>query len=296
MSLLSRPSYYSMRQLSPYGGLVQVVDISGFRALSTDGHCWRVQLNQTGARYAMHGVWYRDNASSFISTAQTEPYIQAMESMPELPFPMADSLELWLLDKQSLPLALVSSRLAGSPPPRLENVNWIATYSNENTFHAPSLSGVLANEGGANLPYPHSEVLHRCVRARAGALARAQWFQRSSDGSGHGYNGCRIDKILEGRYLDKGLFPELLLTEDGWETDQEARLVRDYHNWQAANLLTHTNVSVGTRDRLERHACRQAEMLYTVRDLLPERINKELLEAAFVQAIIMRSSGSNIPG
>ena len=60
--------------------------------------------------------------------------------------------------------------------------------------------------------------------------------------------------------------------------------------WQAPKLLTHRDLRPATRDRLERAACRQAEKLYQARHFLPEIINRDLLNVAFVEAVIRRSA------
>jgi len=284
--------YYSLRQLAPYQGTVQVVEMPGFRALSTEGRNWRIQMKQTGTRYATHGVWNADNNSAnFIETAQTETFIAALRNLPALPFTMKDSLELWLLDsKQRLPLALVSSRLPDSVPPRLDEVNWLAAYPDDFSFVAPSLSSSSAEDASDEPVYAHSEVLHRCVQARAGTLAQAQWFQRDAEAGGTGYRGCRIEAAFEGRHLSQDQFPLLLVAETGWETDREKVLVQDYHAWQAPSLLTQGNISQVTRDQLEREAVKQADKLYALRHVLPERINESMIETAFVQAVISQSS------
>lgn len=292
------PAYYSLRQLAPYQGTVQVVELPGFRAFSTEGRNWRIQMKQAGTRYATHGVWNADNNSAnFIETAQTETFIAALRNLPALPFTMKDSLELWLLDsKQRLPLALVSSRLPDSLPPRLDDVSWLATYPDDLNFVAPSLSSSSENDSSEEPVYSHSEVLRRCVRARSGILAQAQWFQRDDKGGGFGYRGCRIEEEFEGRQLSQEQFPELLIAETGWETDQETALVRDYHVWQAPNLLSQGNISQVTRDQLEHEAVKQADKLYALRHVLPERINQEMIETAFVKAVINQSTQSGSQG
>ena len=40
----STPQYYSVRRLSPFRGLLQVIENQGARALSIDGINWQVQV------------------------------------------------------------------------------------------------------------------------------------------------------------------------------------------------------------------------------------------------------------
>ncbi len=281
--------YYSVRLLSPYRGTIQIVDLPGFRALSADGETWRVQVLNRGARFSSQGVWRADGSGSFIETERTRACIEALRACPPLPFPLADSLELWLLDaRRLLPLALLGSTLAERSPPPVAEIVWQAAFAEDYDFIAPSLDRHALRDR-ARLPMPHREVLARCIQKEAGVAPCAQWFRRLPDGSGTGLAGCRIDPALMGRQLAPGDFPELLVRE-WWETEREAELVKDYHDWQSPRLLTHTTLRRATRDRLERAACRYPERLYPVRRLLPEVLNPDLVKVALVEACLRRSA------
>jgi hypothetical protein len=286
---MSQARYYSMRRLSPYQGTVQVAELPGFRAISSDGVTWRVQFLNQRSRVAGYALWRADGSGNLIETRHTAELIQALQDRPPLPFPPADNLELWLLDaKQQRPLAILASTLGRITPPRAVDTVWHAALAGDDAFMAPSLSA--AGRGAAATTHiPHHEVLNRCVQKAAGPLDRSQWFRRASDGSGTGLHGNRIDATQVGRKLQRDAFPELLVRE-AWENEREQNLVHDYHDWQAPRLLTHRDLSRATRDRLERAACRQAEKLYELRHVLPEIINRDLLDVAFVEAVIRRST------
>lgn len=285
---MSETRYYSMRRLSPYQGTVQVAETPGFRAITSDGMTWRVQFLNQRSRLASHAVWRADGGGDLAETEQTRAFIAAMQNHPPFPFPPADNVELWLLDaKQHRPLAILASTLERITPPRSMDAVWRAALAGDDSFMAPSLSSGAAGEAVTHIP--HREVLNRCVQKAAGPLERAQWFRRAPDGGGTGLHGNRLDPAQIGRRLERHAFPELLLRED-WEDEREKNLVRDYHDWQAPNLLTHRDLARATRDRLERVACRQAEKLYKVRHFLPEIVNTDLLNVAFVEAVIRRSA------
>jgi hypothetical protein len=278
--------FYSLRQLGPYQGTVQVVELPGFRAMSPDGLTWQVQFHHERVRLSMFGTWRADGSGDVIETDRTRPFLEVMRSLPPFPFPLADRVELWLLDAENfLPLALLASTQPGRALPKLIEPKWEPTLAQDESFFATSLS-----VAGSVLPPPvaHRDVLKRCVRKAAGALGQAQWFARRDDGSGAGLHGCRLDDRLLGRELDGVAFPELLVRED-WASDREERLVRDYHDWQAPNLLTHDRLTRATRDRLERAACHQATRLYRLRHLLPEIVNRELVQVAMVEAVMRRA-------
>lgn len=278
--------YYSLRRLSPYQGTVQVVECPGFRAMSADGLRWRVQFLNQRTRFSSYGVWRADGQGSLIETERTRPIVRALREPPPLPFPLADRLELWLLDaRERLPLALLASTLPERAPPQAVALHWRAGLAGDDGFHAPSLS----RDDGQASPIRHRDVLDRCVQRAAGSRPLAQWFRRQPDGGGASQDAPGFDPALAGRRLEPQFFPELLLRDD-WSTEQEKRMVREYHEWHAANLLTHTDLARGTRAALERAACRQAAKLYRVRYLLPEVVDPELLRIAMVEAVIRQSA------
>ena len=208
-----------------------------------------------------------------------------MRAHPPFPFPLADRLELWLLDdKESLPLAILASTLPRKTPPRVTHTGWQASLKGDQNFVAASYAALGVPDDSA----PHVELLERRIQDTAGSAPRAQWFLRATDGSGQGLNGPDLDGALEGRRFPPEQFPELLLREH-WDNRADSYLVRDYHDWQAPKLLTHGNLTRATRDRLERAACRQAEALYRVRHLLPEVVNPDILQVAMVEAVIRRA-------
>ena len=273
--------YYSLRRLSPYQGTVQAVDCPGFRAMSADGVRWRVQFLNQRTRLSSYGVWRADGHGSLIETERTQPIITALRERPPLPFALADRMELWLLDaRQHLPLALLASTLSGRTTPVVTVPRWRAALGGDESFHAPSL-GVKQRESAI----AHCAVLDRCVQRAAGPQPQAQWFRRADDGDGDGLETSGLDRALAARRLKREQFPELLL-RGRWDSERETELVRDYHDWHAANLLTHTDLERATRTALEQAACRQADKLFRVRNLLPEVVNDELLKVALVEAVI----------
>lgn len=286
---MSNAKYYSLRSHSPYQGTIQVVELDGFRALSQDGLTWRIRLRAAEGQRAAHTTW-RDGDEVDIPLSSAQPGFVALYKHPPTPFPLVDTLELWLLDaEQRLPLALLRSLSPDHEPPAVNNAEWIAGFRDEESFYAPSLAIAGTNQLENKSYIAHTEVLTRCVRTAAGMHPATQWFWRQQDGSGVGSSGHNLDNNLEGRVLPAESFPLFLLREK-WPNQMQTDLVRDFHFWQAPYLLTHTNLSRDTRSRLEQAACQQAERLYSVRNLLPEIINKELVDIALVEAVIRRTA------
>lgn len=276
--------YYSLRQLSPYQGTAQVVECPGFRAMSADGLRWRVQFLNQRTRFSSYGVWRADGQGSLIETERTQPIVEALRNRAPLPFPLADRLELWLLDaSERLPLALLAATPAERAPSHAVMRAWRAGLDGDDEFRAPSLGA-----GGVS-HIPHRSVLERCVQRAAGPRPRAQWFRRTADGGGVGLGATGLERELSGRRLGRACFPELLLRAE-WDSEQERDLVRDYHEWHAASLLTHTDISRATRAALERAACRQAAKLFRVRHLLPEVLDAERVRVALVEGVLRQSA------
>ena len=134
----------------------------------------------------------------------------------------------------------------------------------------------------------HDLLLERFVSVEAGAFPAAQWFRRQPDGSGLGLEVNNLSPDLAKRVLPPEAFPELLVREQ-WEDEMFSAMVDDYHSWQAPELLTHATLSKQARDRLERKASKSAQRIYRLRNVLPEIINQDLMQAVFVEAVIRQT-------
>ena len=76
--------------------------------------------------------------------------------------------------------------------------------------------------------------LTRYVNSLASGVA--QWFRRSDDGAGLGLHTLKGGDALRGRVLDADAFPPLFIATAGMDA-AHARLVHDYHAWQAPWML-----------------------------------------------------------
>lgn len=281
--------YYSIRQLNPYRGLTQVVDLGDARGYSFDGARWQVRCrNQFGQHWTI-GIWSDDESHLAVDTPATRNLSDALRDRPDLPFTRDDTLELWLLDKKTFaPLALLRSARRNEVPPAVADQEWRAFMLEDNRFVAASLAEIDAARPAKAWPVRHRDVLERLINGAARPLPAAQWFQREADGSGVGMNGLRLDETLIGRALEPRAFPELILRER-WERDADARLVREYHDWNAAMLLTHEGLSARTRKTLERAACNDPRKLLHVFRLIPQFVDRAALDIALVQARLMET-------
>ena len=293
--------YYGLRRVNPFLGTLQVVEVPEARALSPNGSRWQVELLSQAAvrqplwadigpasaerRFFTYGLWSRQTGMRRLPVNPMlgdqsihpglGPLLQALEGMPALPFPSADRLELWLLDREDRPLALVSAMRAEVPPTLPYAPAWRPLPGVEDS------ASRAADEPGP----PAGERVERLISAEAGTPARAQWVRRLEGGHGAGLGGFRLGSGLEGRRLAREDFPELLVRE-AWPQPAERELVAALVAWQAPPLLTLGDLTAATRARLERIAARRPLALYRQRRLIPTVIDRRTIDAALVEAVI----------
>jgi len=280
--------YYSLRRLSPYLGVIQVIDAGTACAYSTTGKKWQVRSVNAYGRYRLTGIW--DDYENDTQAVNSGDINAALRHHPEIPFPMRDHFELWLLRKETgLPLALLKTRRWEREMSKIEDPNWYPFLLENNSFVAQSLKPLEAQRHPSAHPLRHRDVLERLVNNAARPLPTAQWFERHHDGSGTGYGGLRVTAAQFGQTLPRTAFPELLVDER-WDSAQDALLISEYHDWSAAQLLAHQPLTRATRLRLEQAACRQPEKLLDPYPMIPEIIDEDSMKIALVQARLMQTS------
>jgi hypothetical protein len=222
-----------------------------------------------------------DEAHRF-SPADSASLMEAVNDRPPLPFPQADRIELWLLDrKQGAPLALLQTRIVpGAANETQASPLWCPFVAGDTDFRAECLHD--ARVSGVS----HRDVLARYVNDAARPHPVARWFVRAANGCGEEINNQRARRA--GTVLPKDAFPQMLVSER-WPDPTARALVREYHDWHAAALLTHLDLTPGTRRRLEAAACRRPDKLLEVFRLIPQFIDRASLEVALVQARLMQS-------
>jgi len=308
-------SYFALRRLSPFHGTIQVVEAGEGRAFSLDGIRWTVQLLSQQAlrqpvwgnigpasaerRYFNFASWsskggmVRRPVNPSLGDQSSHPalgaLLVALDTMPPIPFPLADTLELWLLHREdAMPLALLRSMKGHTPPPGVYSADWRAFPPEDRGFFSPGLLELAAGDSRHADPQQHAAQLTALVGQEAGRPRCLQWFRRDAQGGGIGLQGQRLRPELEGRFLPRTDFPELLLSE-AWPEDGRI-LVQDYLDWQAPRLLTLPGLAHTTRRRLERAAVRRPMLLYHCRKLIPEVLEREVMEPALVQAVLRHTA------
>jgi hypothetical protein len=253
----SAARYYSVRQLSPFVGNIQIIEADYCRALSSDGQQWQIQVScethqqiwqiaeqaYVPRRYVLYGSWSQQLG---FSSLPLDPMldvpdlqhiqhglINALENQPALPFPPLDDYECWLIDQASdQPLALLASVTDTQMIPHLQLGRWQAMPQQTGNNPLPDdlkLESVSTLEQQINQQGRHT-----------------QWFRRRPDG-----NGQALDKQYHSAQhstatpLPPLLFDASLLPASLHHTAEA--LIR----WQSPRLLSLHHLDPTLRQQLE---------------------------------------------
>lgn len=293
---------YAQRLLNPFRGVVQVVRYASAEAVTTDGVEWDLYvandallegLGGAGKRAQISDIRYGHwSAQKGLKRGPLYPsddfrrleemgavvYEQLLAVHRDVPFKFRDMFELWLLDRDAQPLALLHSVCNASETDTRPPLDWRAGMAAAAHFHSTAVAA--PGESAA-------ACLTRAVNGLASGVA--QWFLRTDDGAGLGLHTLKGSAHLRGRVLEAEAFPALFLATREMDA-QHARLVDDYRAWQAPWLLLLPDLDDATRDALEVRACEQAELLEKHFRLYPRVIDRTGMQAARVAAALARST------
>jgi hypothetical protein len=303
---------FGLRRVNPFLGVVAVVKTSAARALSVDGLHWQIQVlarpprglwtrggDQEGLRYFRFGLWSKPEGMTRVPLnpildaglmlAESERLIaQVQAATPALPFPLEPELELWLLDGDGIPLALLGTALPQTDLGEVAAVDWTAGgRGDERPFVSPSLASQGLSERDASGRRYHVEALERLVAQRAGSRRLAQWFRIQGEealGLDH-----RADPSLRGRRLTRSDLPPLTIRTQ-WEEGFARGLVDEYLAWLAPYLLTLPGLPDPVRRDLEVKAVRHALLVENLWRLYPRVLDPELIKRARIEARLRRSA------
>ncbi len=292
---------YAQRLLNPFRGVVHTIRFQSAEAVTTDGIEWDIYvandalldgLGRAGKRAQISDIRYGHwSAEKGLKRGPLFPsddfrrlenmgavvYEHLLRVHREVPFRFRDPFELWLLDKNDQPLALLHSVRADSETDTQPPLDWRAGMAAQEGFRSAAI---------ADLNEPAAAYLTRHVNGLSSGVA--QWFRRSDDGAGLGLHTRKGGDALRGRVLDTDAFPPLFIATAGMDA-VHTRLVNDYHAWQAPWMLLLPQLDPATRSALEACACQQAELVEKYCRLYPEVIDRATLQAARVEAALVRS-------
>ncbi|MDZ7596329.1 MAG: hypothetical protein U0932_16945 [Thiobacillus sp.] len=292
---------YAQRLLNPFRGVVHTIRFQSAEAVTTDGIEWDIYvandalldgLGRAGKRAQISDIRYGHwSAEKGLKRGPLFPsddfrrlenmgavvYEHLLRVHREVPFKFRDPFELWLLDRNDQPLALLHSVRADSETDTQPPLDWRAGMAAQERFRSAAI---------ADLAEPAGVYLTRYVNSLASGVA--QWFRRADDGAGLGLHTRKGGDTLRGRVLETDAFPPLFIATTGMDA-AHTRLVHDYHAWQAPWMLLLPQLDRATRSALEACACLQAELIEKHCRLYPEVIDRAALQAARVEAALLRS-------
>lgn len=299
---------YAQRLLNPFRGTMHTIKYEAAEAVTLDGVHWDIYVcndtllegldvnRWTQVTDIRFGAWSAQGGLKRGPIYPSDDFLQ-MEEMGaivyqyltqvhrKVPFPLRDHYELWLLDEDSQPLALLNSVVEENAIDLDTAIEWRAGYVARDHF----VSDAIAKPG-----MPAADYLTRRINARAGEQPAAQWFLREQDGSGLGLQGIACAAVLEGRRLPAAAFPPLLLAAD-WMDEAHRQLIADFHAWQSPWLLALPGIDIELRGELEQHARSQASVVEKLHRLYPETVDEKTIKAALVEAVMCRAQPAPKP-
>ncbi len=272
---------YGRRLLSPFHGVQQIITVPGGIAESLDGETWKLYVaderivSHTGLSELRYGDWnsrnglqrskIRGTAPSGLIETVGDDLVKALQRYADqLPFPLADRYECWLLHgEHRRPLALLDSALEENNLAAIESPTWYPGGRSGRRFRS---------EAG------NIDDLTNLIRHTAGRRPVAVWIERNAT------EGVCAD----GTRFRAEAFPPMLLSTD-WPSPIAWRLVTDYLDWQAPWLLQ-LELETGLRQRLEQAAWQRPRETERVFRLFPQIFDEEGLTVARVKARLLPKS------
>jgi hypothetical protein len=293
---------YSQRLLNPFRGSVCCIQYQSAEAVTADGVRWDIYVSNDGLLADLpddhhtqvsdirYGSWSAQTGLKRGPLYPSEEFL-AMEEMgaavyehllrvhDTLPFPFMDRHELWLLDRQARPLALIDSALDADGIDLQKTSAWTPGLNCRKTFSSKAATalGVNPETTGAAADY-----LAGYINDCAGEIPAMQIFTRSDDGKGTGLHGINLDSTHYSRLLPLEEFPETLL-DTRHHDEAHRQLISDFTAWQAPWLLLLPALQGETRRRHEQYARSQPLKLVQHYHLYPEIVDTASIEAARVE-------------
>jgi hypothetical protein len=293
---------YSQRLLNPFRGSMCCIQYQSAEAVTADGIKWDIYVSnaallaglpgnrRTQVSDIRYGTWSAQTGLKRGPRCPSDDFL-AMEEMgavvyehllkvhDTIPFPFLDNYELWLLDHEGRPLALLDTALAAEKIDMRQAGAWNPGLNCRKTFTSPAVRqfGIDPAIAGASGDY-----LAGYINARAGESPAAQVFARSDDGCGTGLHGSNMDNAFDNRVLPPDAFPETLLDTRGHDAAHH-ELISDFIAWQAPWLLLLPTLDKETRHGYEVHARNQPLKLVQHYRLYPDIVDTALVDAARVE-------------
>ena len=294
---------FSQRLLNPFRGITNTIRYKSAEAVTADGVKWDIYVSNDGLLKGLpynrktqvsdirYGTWTADKglqrgplypSDDFKRLEQLgdKVYEHLLKVHQQIPFPFEDSFELWLLDSENRPLALIDSAITASDINLEQSLTWNPGIDCRRTFTSAAAAGlgIEYTREGAVAGY-----LAKYINSLTADKSAAQLFERRPDGQGTALEGKRIAPALENRVLPEEAFPGLML-RGGEHDSAHSQLIGDFFCWQAPWLLLLRNLGLEKRREYEQHARVQPLKIARQYLLYPEIADQQTIDAARVEA------------
>jgi hypothetical protein len=288
---------HAVRLLNPFRGVMNIIEYKGAEAVTIDGINWDIYVKDISLTRDMEqspnmliteirfGHWseisglrrgpiYPSEDFNEMERQGLVVYEYLLQNAQNAPFALNDDFELWLLDQNEQPLALLGSSFAANRLFYDLALSWTAGMACKDFF--------THKQNNKTAQQPFTRMLESTVRSMAGKSPQAQWFHRQHDIS-IGLSGINLTDSLEGREMDNSNFPEFFIPEV-IQTDIDNFIFEDYLNFLAPYLLTLPTLTIEQRSRFEQEAARQALCVERLHHLYPDIQQQKYINSARIEA------------
>jgi hypothetical protein len=299
---------HAVRLLNPFRGVMNIIEYKGAEAVTIDGINWDIYVKDMSLTRDMEqspdmliteirfGHWsqasglrrgpiYPSEDFNAMEQQGLVVYEYLLQHAQQAPFPLTDDFELWLLDQNDQPLALLGSSFAADRLYYDLPLSWTAGMACKDFF--------AHRQNDNNTQQPFTRMLESTVKSMAGKSPQAQWFHRQHEIS-IGLRGIELTESLEGRELDNDYFPEFFIPEV-IQTDIDDFIFEDYLDFLAPYLLTLPTLTVQQRTRFEQEAAKQALCVERLHHLYPAIQQQKFINSARIEARLRNASAVSIP-
>ena len=294
---------HAVRLLNPFRGVMNIIEYKGAEAVTIDGVNWDIYVKDMSLTRDLEqspnmliteirfGHWSHSSGLRRGSIYPSEDfdemeqqglvvYEYLLQHARDIPFTLDDDFELWLLDHNEQPLALLGSSFSANRLYYDLPLSWTAGMACKDFFTHK------LNDKATQQPF--TALLESTVKSMAGKSPQAQWFHRQHDIS-IGLSGIELSQSLEGRELENDYFPEFFIPEV-IQTDIDNFIFDDYLDFLAPYLLTLSTLSIQQRSRYEQQAATQALCVERLHRLYPDIQQQKYINSARIEARLRGSS------
>ncbi len=282
---MSECACYSVRQLSPFVGSIQIVEDSVCRALSSDGVHWQIQAScethqtiwkisdeaYTPRRYVLYGSWSAEHGFSHLpldpmldvpSPAHVQQHLisQLQAHSCSLPFAPLDVYECWLMRNPQTPLALLASTTHEHIIPHIQTGRWQAIPQQD--YSSSSLDDEFRE---------HMRQLENDINQDA----QLAWFYRTDTPQARSLTDGFSD-------LDAQQFPHLLLNPDALSTASRP-FYDELIDWLSPRLLGLPKLTEEVRASVQSLAQHHALETYRRLAIYPAPLPAEIMNKIQVE-------------